>query len=273
MNALRGKRLLLLLAVCSSAGAIYTACEMERRAASISSKLEHMILQGNSVPNGFEDALHRVAKQIAAQENYSQATLQKTALEWNSEHFGYVVAFFEPSTEMPLNGHEELSILTGYAHAFAYISKLSAGTLMLTFLEGGGLKKALEESILWVWENGDVTDKRFLQSLQGIAYLAYCAATDSSLQYIHEFQRHPEKFWIDLDISDNEGITIRLRMRDPAEASRRGRVYLGYMSRPVLNDLVGIEALTRGGKIFYSLFKSMRSDWANPEYLPVVEGR
>ena len=123
MSVLRGKLLLLMLAVCSSAGAIYTACEMERRAASISSKLEHMIVQGNSVPNGFEDALLLAANQIAAQENYFQATLQMTASKWNFEHFGYGVAFSEPSTERPRTGYEELSMRTGYVHAFAYVSK------------------------------------------------------------------------------------------------------------------------------------------------------
>ena len=142
---------------------------------------------------------------------------------------------------------------------------------MLTFLEGGDLKKALEERTLWVWENADMTDERFLQSMQGIAYLAYSTAT--SPQNSREFQRHPEKFWIDLDINDNKGITVLLRMRDPAEASRRGRVYLGHMSRSALDDLVGIDALTRGGRIFYRLFKKMFSDWADPEHLPVVEGR
>ena len=271
MSVLRGKLLLLMLAVCSSAGAIYAAFEMERRAASTSSKLEHMIVQGNSVPNGFEDALLLAANQIAAQENYSQATLQETASKWNSEQFGYVVAFSGPSIDRPLTGYEELSILTGYAHAFAYVSKLSAGKLMLTFLEGGDLKKALEERTLWVWENADMTDDRFLQSMQGIAYLAYSAATSS--QNSHEFQRHPKKFWIDLDINGNEGIEVLLRMRDPADASHGGRVHLGYMSRSALDDLIGIDALTRGGRIFYRLFEKMFSDWADPEHLPVVEGR
>lgn len=272
MSVLRGRLMLLVLAVCSSAGAIYTAYEMERRANSISNKLD-AILQGNSVQNGFEDTLLQAANQIAAQENYSKATLQKTALEWNSEYFGYGVAFSEPSIERPLTGHEELSMRTGYAHTFAYVSKLSAGKLILTFLEGGDLKRALGECILWVWENRDMTDERFLQSLQGIAYLAYSAATGSSSQHSHEFQRQPEDFWIDLDIDDERGVTLLLRARDPSNTIHLERIHLDNIPLSGLDELVGVDALTRGGKIFYRLYEKMLFEWADPDYLPVVLGR
>lgn len=265
--------MLLMLAVCSGSGAIYQACELERRANSLSGKLEHLIRQGDSVPNGFEEALSKVANQIAVQENYSQAILQRITPEWKSKHFGYNVSFVGPSSKRPLTGYEELSMVTGYAHAFAYVSKPSVGKLILTFLEGGDLKKVLEELTLWVWEDMDMKDERFLQSLQGIAYLAYSAATGSSPQHSHEFQRQPEKFWVDLNINDERGITVLLKVREPSNVIRWNTIDLNYMPLTDLDELVGIDALTRGGRIFYSLYEKNLFDWANPDYMLMMPGR
>lgn len=263
--------MLLMLAVCSGSGAIYHAYEMERRANSLSGKLEHLILQGDAVPNGFEEALSKVANQIAVQENYSQAILQRITPEWKSMHFGYGIAFVGPSNKRPLTGYEELSMRTGYAHAFTYISKPSVGKLILTFLEGGDLKEVLEELTLWVWGDMDMKDEWFLQSMQGIAYMAYSTAT--SPQHNYEFQKQPEKFWVDLYIDDKREVTILLRVRDSSNAVRSSPIHLDYMSLSDLEELVGIDALTRGGKVFYRLYKRLLFDWANPGYLPVVLGR
>ena len=246
-GTLRRKLLLLVLAGCSSIGAIYEAHEMERRAAAISGKLQSLILTGDSVPYGFEDALLRAANQIAIQENYSQAMLQKTASEWNSEHFGYGIAFYEPSAERPLTGYEEISMRSGYAHAFVYVSKSAIRDLVETFHKGSDLKAVLDEHTLWVWESADITDERFLQSIQGIAYLAYSTATNS--QYNREFQSNPEKFWIDLDIEEKERITVSARRRDVDGGLRGSRYVLDFMPWSDLEELAGKDAITRGGMI------------------------
>ena len=268
-GTLRQKLLLLVLAVCSSAGAIYETYEMERRDEAVI-----RLLIRDSVPDGFEDALLQAANQIAIQEKYSKAILREIASEWNADNFGYVIGFIEPSAERPLTGYEENSIRTGYEHAFVYVSNLVTQELKLTFVKDGDLKEVLEERTLWVWENVDMTDKRFLQSMQGIAYLAYSAATN--LRYSHEFQRHPEKFWIDLDINEMKNITVLAIMRD-AEEGRKDKGWrkfqLNVMSWSDVEKLVGKDAITRGGIIFYRLFEKLFADWTDSEYLPVVLGR
>ena len=261
------KRLLLVLAVCSSAGAIYQAHEMERRAAAVSGALEALVLDLDSVPFGFEDALLETANRISIEERYSRAILWTTDARWGSEHFGYGILFLTPSDGRPRTGYEELAMLTGHAHAFLYVPMSTVRDLALAFVRGSDLKQMLEDRVMWVWETADVTDERFVESVRGLAYLAYSAATNR--QYTRDFQAHPERFWVELLIDEGEDITVLAVGRDHRVASAGG-VVLGYVSWSVVEEWVGQDAITRGGMAFYNLFDQILTDWADPEYLPVV---
>ena len=222
-----GKLVLVVLAVCSSGGAIYLAHETDRRAQSSTRAQELLMFGADSAPIGFEDALGAAVQQIAVQEGYGEAHLHETHWHWRSDHFGYVVAFSLPSDTRPPTGYDELALMTGLAHAFAYLPKSSVLELVSKFIKDSDLKQPVEDHIFWTWEEVDMTDERFLQSMRGIAYMAYMSLT--STQRIHDVQRRPEEFWIDLDIDDDKSVTVLATHRDHVGQYGTGGYVLSFM--------------------------------------------
>ena len=243
----RTKRLIFSLALASSCGSIYQAYKDNDNYKSLHNLLATMIVSDSSLPSGFEQHLEKAAISIANQEGYETARLWKNnKSDRVSGNSGYIIGFYHPTNTKSHIECEEILQWSGLGCGYVYVEKMSLEKLIIEFSKGNDIETILKNEVLWIWNEKDLSDERFLQSINGIGRSAYITATFAPTTISNQkndFQEFPEKYQTDIQFNDDKHIVIVIK---------NGDCKYEFISTDdgFLNRLVNIDAIARGGIIY-----------------------
>ena len=258
------KLLIFSLALLSSSGVIYQTFRDELRYTNAFSMLEQLVIASSSLPPGFEERLEMAAEFIATQEGYSSSTLRPRE-KWQSENFGYLIGFFNPPDNKPRIGYEENDI--GFEHGFVYVSKSSAYKLVIEFSKGNNIESVLKNEAFWKWEKIDLSDNRFLLSVNAIVTMAYRVAVEGHSYMVsknpkYDFQQNPQKYRAEVRFQDGDKyIEVILTSDNCNLRPNNCRCAVAKANQDFLRQLVNVDPITRGGRIFYYFYNLFLKEW------------
>lgn len=257
----RTKRLIFFLALASSCGSIYQAYKDNDNYQNLHNLLATMVVSDSSLPSRFEESLEEAAISIAKQKGYETARLlRRNRSDQRSENSDFIISFYYYPTDIDTKSHikcEEILHRIGLGCGYIHVTKMFLEKLVIEFSKGKNVETILKSEVLWIWDEIDLSDERFLQSINGIGRSAYITAA-TIVETKYNFQESPEKYQTEIRFDDDKHVVVAVKNGDcEYEFTSTGD---GFLDR-----LVNIDAITRGGIIYAHILNFLIEEFSTDD--------